>query len=137
VASRQAAAAKATAAAVAAAAVKREVVGRMRCLTGDWSEARDRKPLIPDVCPSQNVVEAHPRQRSDRAHDAPPEAELPPLKGTCSHHPTNRDAPPEAYKNLPDFSSKMSSSRDTSTSKDITLTQQCMSKAQTIKANAA
>jgi len=48
--------------------VKREVSGWMRCFTRDRSEARGQQPLTPLVCPSLNVLEAHPRQRSDRAH---------------------------------------------------------------------
>ena len=48
--------------------VKREVSGWMRCFTRDRSEARGQQPLTPLVCPSLNVPEAHPRQRSDRAH---------------------------------------------------------------------
>jgi len=48
--------------------VKREVSGWMRCFTRDLSEARGQQPLTPLVCPSLNVLEAHPRQRSDRAH---------------------------------------------------------------------
>jgi len=61
--------------------VKREVVGWMRCFTRDRSEARGQQPHTPPVCPSLNVLQAHTRQRSDTAHDAPPEAELPPLEG--------------------------------------------------------
>ena len=111
--------------------MKRYVSGWMRCFTRDRSEARGQQALTPLVCPSLNVLEAPPRQRSDRAHDPPPEAELPPLEGTCSHHPTNRDIPQGAHENLPELSSKMSSHRDTSRSTYITLMQQCMSKAQT------
>ena len=48
--------------------VKREVSGWMRCFTRDRSEARGQQPLTPLVCPSLNVLEAHPRQRSNRAH---------------------------------------------------------------------
>ena len=40
----------------------------MRCFTRDRSEARGQRPLTPLVCPSLNVLEAPPRQRSDRAH---------------------------------------------------------------------
>jgi len=47
--------------------VKREVSGWMRCFTRDRSEARGQQPLTPLVCPL-NVLEAHPRQSSDRAH---------------------------------------------------------------------
>jgi len=39
----------------------------MRCFTRDRSEARGQQPLTPLVCPL-NVLEAHPRQSSDRAH---------------------------------------------------------------------
>jgi len=49
-------------------AVKRKVSGWMRCFTRDRSEARGHRPLTPLVCPSLNVLEAHPRQRTDRAH---------------------------------------------------------------------
>jgi len=48
--------------------VKREESGWMRCFTRDRSEARGQQPLTPRVCPSLNVLEAPPRQRSDRAH---------------------------------------------------------------------
>jgi len=51
--------------------------------------------------------------------------------------PTNRDAPQGAHENLPELNSKMSSPRVTSTSNHITLIQQCMSLAQTIKPIAA
>jgi len=40
----------------------------MRCFTRDRSEARGQSPPTPLVCPSLNVLEAHPRQRSDGAH---------------------------------------------------------------------
>ena len=113
--------------------VKREVSGWMRCFTRYRSEARGQHPLTPPVFPSLYVLEAHPRQRSDRAHDTPPEAELTPLEGTCSHHPTYRDAPQGAHENLLELSSKMSSPRDRRTRNYITLIQQCMSKAQTNK----
>jgi len=49
-------------------AVRREVSGWMRCFTRDRSEARGQRPLTPLVRPSLNVLEAHPRQRSDRSH---------------------------------------------------------------------
>jgi len=74
------------------AAVMRELSGWMRCFTRDLSEARGQQPLTPLVCPSLIVLEKDPRHRSERAHDTPPEAELPPLAGTCSHNPTNRYA---------------------------------------------
>ena len=54
---------------------------------GSWVDAlilletglrREASSLLPPVCPSLNVLQPHPRQRSDRAHDAPPDAELPP-----------------------------------------------------------
>jgi len=48
--------------------VKREVSGWIRCFTRDRSEARGQQTFTPLVCPSLNVLEAHPRQRSDRAH---------------------------------------------------------------------
>jgi len=105
----------------------------MRCFSEDLSEARGQQPLTPLVCPSLHVLEAHPRQRNDWVHDTPPEAELPPLEGTCSHHPTTRDTPERVYENLLELSSKMSSPPDTSTSNYITLVQQCASNAQTIK----
>ena len=105
----------------------------MRCFSEDLSEARGQQPLTPLVCPSLHVLEAHPRQRNDWVHDTPPEAELPPLEGTCSHHPTYRDAPQGAQENLLELSSKMSSPRDTRTRNYITLIQQCMSNAQTNK----
>jgi len=50
------------------AVVKREVSGWMRCFTRDRSEARGQQPLTPLVCHSLSVLDAHPRQRSDRAH---------------------------------------------------------------------
>jgi len=105
----------------------------MRCFTRARSEARGQQPLTPLVCPSLNFLEAHPRQRNDKAHDTPPESELPPLEGTCSRHPTNRDAPQGAHENLPELSSKMSSHRNTGTSNYINLIQQCMSEAQANK----
>jgi len=52
----------------ALAPMKREVSGWMRCFTQDRSEARGQQPPTPLVCPSLNVLEAHPLQRSDRAH---------------------------------------------------------------------
>jgi len=116
---------------------KREVSGRMRCFTRDRSDARGQQPLTSPVCPSLNVLEAHPRQRSERAHDAPQKAELPPLKGTSSHYPTIRDAPQGAQENRPELTSEMSSPHDTNTSSYTSLTQQCMSKARTKKAMAA
>jgi len=88
----------------------------MRCFTRDRSEVRGQQPLTPLECPSLNVLKSHPQERSDRAHDTPSETELPPLEGTCSHHPTNRDAPQGVHENLPELSSKMSSPRDTRTS---------------------
>jgi len=93
--------------------------------------ARPAATYPPLVCPSLEVLEAHLRQHSDRAHDAAPEDELPALEGTCSHHPINRDALQEAHENLPELSSKMRSPRYTSTSNYNTLIQQCMSKVQT------
>jgi len=78
------------------------------------------------VCLTHNGLQAHPRQRSDIAHDAPPEAELPPFEGTRSHDLTNCDAPRGAHKNLPELSSKMSCPQYDSTSKYITHIQQCM-----------
>ena len=86
--------------------------------------------LPPPVCPSRNVLQAHPRQRSDRAHDAPPEAELPPPEGICCHQPTNRGAPRGAHGNLPELSCKVSCPRDTGTSNYNTQLQQCISRAQ-------
>ena len=65
--------------------VKREESGWMRCITRDRTEARGQRPLTPLVCPSFNVLQAHPRQRSDRAHKSrrpsrsprePPQAQL-------------------------------------------------------------
>jgi len=103
----------------------------MRVFSRDRSGARGQQPLTPPVCPSLNVLEAHPRQSSDRARDAPPEAELPRLEGTCSHYPTNRDDPQGAHEKLPELSSKMSSPRYTSTSNYVTLVKQCMPKMQT------
>jgi len=91
----------------------------MLFFTRDRSGARGQQPLTPPGFPSLNVLEAHPRQSSDRARDASPEAELPPLGRTGSHHPTNRDASQRAHENLPELSSKMSTSRNTNTSNYI------------------
>jgi len=85
---------------------------------------------LPPVCPTLNVLQAHPRQFSDTAHNSPLEAELRPLEGKCSHIPINREAPEGAHEKLSELSSKLSCPRNTSTSNYSTIVQQFRSRAQ-------
>jgi len=86
----------------------------MRCFTRDRSEARGQQPLTPPSCAPLSTSWRH-------------------TPANAVTGPTNRDANQGAHENLPEFSSKMSSHRDPSTSNYITLIQQCMSKVQTNK----
>lgn len=67
----------------------------------DTDPRREASSLLSPVCPSLNVLQAHPRHRSDRVQDGPSVAELAPLKGTCSQHPNNRHAPRRDYDEIP------------------------------------
>jgi len=92
----------------------------MRCFTRERSEARGQQALKPSVCLSRHVLPVHSLTS----------AVLPPLEGTCSHHPTNGDALRWPHENLPELSSKRSCRQYTSTSDYITHIQQCMTMAQ-------
>jgi len=107
--------------------LKWALVGWLRFFTRAWSEARGQQALKPFVCPSRHVLPAH----------SPASAGLPPLAGTCSHHPTTHDAPRWPHKNLPELSSKRSCPQYTITSNYITHIQQYVTMTQPNKPRTA